>query len=983
MTSQSEERYLSPLEAAHRLGITSELLFQYTKRAFAKASGLRSLQSIERLGKTAFSTRELDAFDMLLAGPWPSPDDGRPAIPKAVVDHLRAESMGQCARCGSGIGLDNAHIRAWSESRSHHHANLIRICSGCHREHDAQNSLSTEQLLATKRGLIERTRANLMARLATGKSPSSGPRPNARFVGREDELRKLVDALRSERSVMITGAGGIGKTELLLQALAAAETGRSILWIDVELYRTAADVKAALQAALHQGGTACPEDAMPGRLDALQACVVFDGVERALLDDLDALEDTLVTLLDATAFTQIVVTSQIALHAFGSDARVRLGKLNAPTSRALVEALRPSDLALEGDDLTDLLEFCDGHALTLRLAAALRDHYGGAKRALQVVRAKGVSAIRIPTRSAQTRRTSLELCLQTAYEALSADARGLLWALAASPAGVLTHYIENGWLEFSDPIEALGELRRWHLVDLVTRPDVAERAQVASPIRAFAADVGRRDDRTAYDAMIQKLSQSLQQMVAMFEIRYADPDDTPYVIERYGQELPNFLHLLDLARADVGNADLGRIAISIIRAMMRYFFVRGLPEQGARVMHDASELALKIGKPDQASGLILQLVALAERADDDRLLRAGMGLADTLEAATDDIEVLADVALCRGMEAHRRQDHAASEAHARRAFEGYRSRLRAAVETEGTGDNPKQRVYDLDDMHNDMSHALGVLGGSLLAQNRPEEAGRAYRHSLEHQRGASVAVNRGQTLHQIGNCESRLGRSAEAASLYAEAAGIFHFVGMEEYLSNATGELGYELLDIDGAYPLEALEEGLVEAALSDLAKDISRVFRVDRPIDHGRAVGIIRKAFGSIILTSLTDRGTLLREFSVSVADEVLRPIEAQIGRGDRAMDERFPLLMMDVALSLGFYAAQAEDAFFEEGDVPREIINAMLKTVCDAGDWPRNVMRVVDWLALLLSRRWEFEGVSPERLRTFVQNYDDDIEDWLELTR
>src|SRR4051794_8282457 len=125
------EALLRPLAAAHRLGITSELLFQYTKPGFAKASRLRALSTVERSGATLFSSKELDTFDALLAGAWRPLGADRPPIPKAVLDHLRAESLNQCARCGSGIGVDTAHIQPWAESRSHHHANLIRLCSQC------------------------------------------------------------------------------------------------------------------------------------------------------------------------------------------------------------------------------------------------------------------------------------------------------------------------------------------------------------------------------------------------------------------------------------------------------------------------------------------------------------------------------------------------------------------------------------------------------------------------------------------------------------------------------------------------------------------------------------------------------------------------------------------------------------------------------------------------------------------------------------
>lgn len=251
---------LSPIEAAYHLGITRELLFQFTKRSFARASGLRSLRTVEIRGETRFARHELDEFDALLAGPWTGSAETRPAITKAIVDHLRAESRNQCARCGSGIGVDTAHIVSWAESRSHHPHNLIRLCSRCHREHDTEHSLPTYELRALKDRLIARTRETLIRDTGSRVQRLRPPRPSPFFAGRQEELAILAEALQSGKSVVISGSGGAGKSELLLQALSGAGPTQIILWLDVEQYPTAADVLAALQTALGSDDQACSDD---------------------------------------------------------------------------------------------------------------------------------------------------------------------------------------------------------------------------------------------------------------------------------------------------------------------------------------------------------------------------------------------------------------------------------------------------------------------------------------------------------------------------------------------------------------------------------------------------------------------------------------------------------------------------------------------------------------------------------------------------
>jgi tetratricopeptide (TPR) repeat protein len=987
MTTNDERNLLSPLAAAHHLGITTELLFQYTKKTFGKGSGLRSLATVQDSGKTKFSISELDAFDRLLAEPWCNAGDSRPDIPKAIVDHLRAESFNQCSRCANGVGVETAHIIPWAACRAHHHANLIRICTSCHSEHDDQHSLPTEELIALKNSLVKRTRANLTARMSPTHVLRSLPRAATRFVGRERELSSLIDALQSGRSVLVTGVGGIGKTELLVQALGRLEPGRQIFWIDTERHRSSSDIVAALQAALADNGIACPEAEIPARLDALQACVVFDGIERATLDDIDEFEDALAELYSATSTAQFVATSQVVLHRLAAEARFEVGKLDEKSSRLLLENSSSLGGSNGQEDLGPLVDFCEGHALTIKLASALMDHYGGPSAALRAVESKGAAAVSLPGRKRQSRATSLELCLDTAYEALPAEAIQLFWALSESPAGILTNLLEIRWCELSDPIEALAELRRWHLVEVIPISGGLGQTHVLGPIRSFAAQRGRRDDPRGYEALLDRLVQAHGMIVAVLELNYDDPNETPYVLKRYGDELPNLLHTLDLARANQANARMVETAVSIVRALMRYFFVMRLLDQGARAMRDAAELALSAGHLECASALSLQLVALAQRAENSEgasLIRAGLALANQIEALTDDEKTLADIAMCRGIAARETGDYSTAENYARKAIVRFRSRLRSSTAWKSRNqqsDGSEPPVSH--DLYNDLSNSLFLLGFVLLSLGRYQEAAKAYRYSLRYQRGASVAVNRGQALHQLGNCESHLGRFRHAASNYLQAAVIFDFAGMREYLGNALGELGYTLLDTETDIPDEGLSPELIERGLIDLAMDTKRIFDPARPLDHSKCVGAIRKLFGSIALVSLVGSGRQLGQFCLSLCNEVLVVFHEEFSNERRDPEEGFPLAMIDTALRLGFLACEAEQSLEQLGEIPRETIDVMLRTICDSHDWAQNTMRLIDWFGLLLTRRWGFQGGSPERLHGFIKNLNDDVVDYLELTR
>ncbi|MCP4487145.1 MAG: hypothetical protein GY820_07490 [Gammaproteobacteria bacterium] len=972
-----DDKLLTPLDASLYLGFTAELLFQFTKHNFPKTSGLRSLQTKEYEGKTRYSERELKEFNKLLEGYWCGPNESRPSIPKAILDHLRAESQNQCARCGSGIGVDTAHIVPWSVSRSHHPHNLIRICSSCHREHDVQQSLPTEELKKIKQRLIDRTCSRLKSRIQSPVSRLRPPRQSKQFFGREIQLDALTNALQLGESVILSGIGGIGKSELLLQAFNRIESGRTVLWCNVEEYRTVTELIMVLRNALLDDGTACSEEKLPSNLDDIQACVVFDGIEQSNLDRLDEFEDAVTKLQRDTLYTQFVITSQILLYRFSADTTLRLKGLDESASQLLFNEICASyDEGNKNLCETELLQFCDGHPLAIQFAGILAVHYGSAANAMAAIRKNGTKSIRLPGRKHHSRQTSLELCLQTAYSTLSQDSRKLIWSLALAPAGLFSHYIDHKWIDIDDTTEALASLRLWHFIDVTPINKKLSRIRLLAPIRQYVTDRGRSDELELFEQVVHSTVEAFGMMVAVLELNYDTPENTPQVMQRYEVELPNFLNALELARARGKNRELVKTSITITRSLMRYFFVSRMPEQGAQVMLEATELALCSENFETAPSLIMLFMSLASRSVEVSLISKGLDLVDRIENIIDSEEGLPDLAMSRAIAAQTLGDFSSAEQLSRKAFEGYCKKLRSAKET----DQPEDGNQDL---HNDISNALGILGYSLLSQKRYREAAKAYRHSLNHERGASIGVNRGQTLHQIGNCEAYQGNYKAAAKLYFDAAKIFHYVGMEEYLGNAFGELGYTLLDDYQHKILAQLSEELVDSALLDLSKDIQRIFNPARSLDHQQCIEIIRKTFGAVILVSFAEQGDKLMAFSIDLANSTVAEFGEQIDTGTRDQDEFFPLEIINSIFHLGALIAQGELDLEQTGDISRETTGEFLRVACETHDWAHDVMRLTDWLSIYFTRRWGYKEITASRLREFIENYRDDIEDYIDLER
>ncbi|WP_459557668.1 HNH endonuclease signature motif containing protein [Lacunimicrobium album] len=217
--STLEDLRLIPQDAATYLGITMELLFQYCRYPAKRSNSETRILHFDGATST-FSKSDLDEWDRYLQVPWADASDSRPKIPTFVEDYLKVECAGKCAMCNAGHKLENAHITPWSETRSHHHHNLIRVCSDCHDKvddgiiarsvlHDVKQRhiLRVQSLLTTDPLVFSRQRIFAV------------PHPDPHFHGRDDELDRLRPLLRTERLVFIHGVAGIGKTQLLVNAL--------------------------------------------------------------------------------------------------------------------------------------------------------------------------------------------------------------------------------------------------------------------------------------------------------------------------------------------------------------------------------------------------------------------------------------------------------------------------------------------------------------------------------------------------------------------------------------------------------------------------------------------------------------------------------------------------------------------------------------------------------------------------------------------
>lgn len=935
---------LEAWEAALYLGITPELLFYYTSDNFRKRPGeKRCLETVQVSGSTRFSVQSLDAFDGYLREPWAMVGEDRRDPPQKVLAYLNAESGGGCVRCGSGIAVETAHIEPWSSSRCNHHHNLLRICSACHSEHDMHKSVPTEELLKLKSVGVERLRENLRSRLNIGqKFPA--PAADSLFVGRTEELEDIRDALRSDRYVLVHGAGGIGKTQLILNALQAADTGRPILWIEAERYGSVEAMRASLEVSI-RSGMGVGSDRLESSLDKMQACLVVDGLEQLRTSGIDAFDDWIAQLQNSLSVAQIVVTSQADLQQARFDTHVRLAGIDIDSSGKLVSHFLKANTPVDNGSFSAIVSFADGHPLTLRLAAMLINYFGSSSIAWEQIQQRGADLLEIQKRSSQNRRTSLKTCLSLAYDALTEEEQKLLFCVANAPGGLFSvTLVDDGPHRVRDGRAAIAAARRWALLEIEQQGERRERVRMLSPIAGYLIARWREERPDEAWTLTRQLAVEFSVMAAVIGQHAHKDDGMPNMLSRFEEELPNLIWVLDLAEKTPADTELGKLACAVCSVLMRYFFVVRLGDIGSQVMLRGARIAMRDGFAKRASNLVTQLIGLVGRSGDRTVIAPALTLLDEIEKTAKDPESLGDISICRAVVGNLRGEYGKTVEEARTAIAYFEIAL-----SEGKDIFSKDAIAE-EDIKNDLSSAYQLLGDALLAQQEHTYAKDAYLKALALAHGAHAAVNKGQLDHQIGNCEANLSNFNEAALRYAAAARHFRAIGMRGYLGNALGEFGKLLLEFGAKekWPdLPSVE--LIKDGISDVAEAIYHSFG-QYPFNLAHCEGSLSNLFGLIVLTSFAEDSTSIA-FPSDLQSDLLPWAEAALEEADEnwwdelggeAIGQLGPLLNLEISITQFKSVAKASQ--------PTELNITGLVSACKALH-----RQGFDWLSVYLQRRWD----------------------------
>ena len=233
-------------------------------------------------------------------------------------------------------------------------------------------------LVGPQRGLFEaaaRGRAAATAVLAAHgpliTRPNNLPAQLTPFVGRADDIAAVRQAVAAARLVTLTGAGGIGKTRLALQAAAGLPDvfPDGLWWVALAPVHRCGQVIGVLAEALgirEEEGVSL-EGTLLARIGGRRMLVVLDNAEHLLPE----LADVVVRLLEASDGLVVLVTSRERLQV-SPERVVAVPPLTAGDAAALLgERAGAAGVSVERSPVLDrLCARLDRLPLALELAAA-------------------------------------------------------------------------------------------------------------------------------------------------------------------------------------------------------------------------------------------------------------------------------------------------------------------------------------------------------------------------------------------------------------------------------------------------------------------------------------------------------------------------------------------------------------------------------------------------------------------------------------
>jgi predicted ATPase/DNA-binding SARP family transcriptional activator len=757
------ERLLSDCEAARR-GDNPALAASLAKRALALWRG----RAFGDLGYEEFARGEAERLEELRL--------------VALEEHLDARiALGRHAEvAGKALAL-----AAENPLRERAHELSMLALYRCGRQADALEHFASLRLrLREQLGLEPGPGLRALQRRILQQDPSLHPAtqadqpaaalpvPPTPLVGRERELAELAALLarRDARLIVLTGAGGSGKTRLALEAArrAAGSFANGVRLVELAPVHDSALLVPTIQHALGVADDADKEplEALVAALAPQELLLVVDNAEH-----LRAGAPSFARLAAAAPRLTLLVTSRAVLHVSGE----RVFPVPPLAQEDAVELfvqrarlLNPGFARCEDND-ADLREICrrlDGLPLAIELAAARIRTL--TPRALRERLARSLAVLTSGPRDLPARQQTLRETIAWSVDLLGEREREVFARLAVFPGGATLKAAETVCHADLDTLAALVDD---HLVLLLRNDARGEpRFGLLDTVREFGLDLLGVERAQAELALAEYFARFVD------ELRLSEGTQPEWRrgVEQLDPDIDNVRNALATAEAS-GDAQL---FVRLAGGMWRYWWVRGPSGEGLDWTERA--LAADEGPPtaDGARALYGGAALAWSRGDLVRAKHlAEAAISAAVDAGSEWYELAAHTVL--GNVAHAGGDLATARRHHERSLE-----LKVQI-----GLEPLVEKIN--------------LGAVALESGEHEEAMALFEDVVYAHRRDGNAVGIGMVLLNIGRVHHELGDHDASRHAFEEARASFEEVGFRSHVAYA----------LQGLAAAEASEKRFEEAA--------------------------------------------------------------------------------------------------------------------------------------------------------------------------
>ena len=604
-----------------------------------------------------------------------------------------------------------------------------------------------------------------------------------RSSGHDRYLEQQVEERIKEESVVVWGAGGVGKSALAAFAFVRAHPSFSggSLWLTAD-GRTLDSFLTELSILLDCRGEADLEAAVHSRLASLGNCLLaVDNLESARSDVLDFLEKKL------PITCRLLATSRHQADSLGSS--FFLGPMTKLESEQLLRQLArpqrgPNPLSPEG--FKGIVQAARGNPKAIELLLGQVENRGYRDPLEEMKGGQGKVIEDIVGRSFALLKPEVQqtLCALSLFSP---------WALKTFLAGVMGMTVQE--LE-----PRLAELWRWRLAE---RDDEGDRWWAGVQEGVYARARSKADDfRPAFAKAFLDIAISC--------VRYEDQARAYAILE---EQHENLFSAMDWCAAQVGReGEEGKEAaqglVTFTDALQDFLTVRGYWAQRIAYGEKALAAAQRLGDQDDVARVGGNLATAYRQRGDPR--KAGDAYRTALKTFEKSgakqqqaqvLHLLGTLAQGQGdlQEAQRLYQESLALARELGDKQGIASTLHQLGRlAQDRGDLPgAQRLYqeslalerELGDKQG-IASTLHQLG--MMAQDRGDlpEADRLYQESLALKRELGDKQGIAQTLHQLGRLAQDRGDLPEAHRLYQESLALKRELGAKQGIASTLHQLG-------------------------------------------------------------------------------------------------------------------------------------------------------------------------------------------------